>query len=156
MCDALMPNTPAGGLARRGPLDGVPDQRIGAWHLSHRPQQPAWLVRSRTPLAIPGALDRGPGEQLVLADRVEVPVGANVHDMGAAFTCLDLKGPACLEAIGLGAFQPLGLGENLTTRLANIRVSLARTADGLLIVAEGFYADWLWSWLVDRLSLARS
>lgn len=154
--EANLQNAPTGRLARRGPLSGVPARQIGAWRLSHRPPQPAWLVRAGTPIAIPGALLSGPGELLVLADAVDTPAGATAYDMGAAFTCIDLTGPACLEAIGLGAFAPLRPGDSLTTRLADIRVSIAGTADGLLLVMESFHADWLWTWLLDRLPLARS
>lgn len=142
-------------LARRGPLDGEPPQSIGSWRISVRQDQPVWLVRSSDPLAIAGALYRGPGELLVIGDEIVPPVGAILHDMRAAFICIDLEGPGCLEAIGLGAFPPLGAGDGLTTRLADIRVSIAGTSAGLLLITESYHADWLWSWLRDRLPLAR-
>ena len=56
-------------------------------------------------------------------------------------------------AIGLGNLEPLAPGDSLTTRLADIRVTLSGTNDGLLLITESHGADWLWTWLLARLGV---
>ena len=154
MCDVPAETAPASSLPRSRPLDREAPRRIGAWQIAPRPDQRIRLARTRDPLAIPGALYRGPGELLLLADDAEIAAAAQLHDMSAAFCCIDLTGPDPLAAIGLGNLEPLAPGDSLTTRLADIRVTLCGTSDGLLLITENHSADWLWNWLLERLQVA--
>ena len=154
MCDVPAETAPAAGLPRSRPLDSEAPRQIGAWQIAPRPGQSVWLAHSHDPLAIAGALYRGPGELLLLSGEAELPAAASLHEMSAAFTCIDLNGPAPLEAIGLAGLEPLAPGDSLTTRLADIRVTISGTPDGLLLIAETPDAHGLWTWLLERLAAA--
>ncbi|WP_114952209.1 hypothetical protein [Sphingosinicella terrae] len=124
----------------------------------------AILVTSRTQICLPGAIHLGPGEWLMVGDDEEARAAlaaaagtALLQDMSAGLAVIEAEGPDVLDAIGLSSLTA-GIGGALTTRLADLRVTVEYRRGGrhwARFIVDRFSADYLWAWLVARLDAAR-
>jgi hypothetical protein len=97
--------------------------------------------------------EQGDGGVLRAAIAAQLGHDGLARDATAGLVAIALHGPRPLAVIGLGALRRPAEGA-VTTRLADLRVTIVVEPLGLLLIAERFHADYLWHWLTDRLDLA--
>jgi hypothetical protein len=123
-------------LARRSPLAGREPLARGGYRLAPRELS---------------ALDDDDAVQAAVA--AQLGRDDLTPDAAAGLVAIVLSGPAPIAVIGLGGL-PIPAAGAVTTRLADLRVTIVVEPTGLLLIAERFHADYLWHWLADRLDLA--
>jgi hypothetical protein len=142
--------------ARRAGLAGAAFH-AGGISVAERGGLSAWLVTSRAPFELPGAIAIGPCEHLLVdAPRPAPPSGsALVQDMAGALAFIEISGPGGIDLLGLSPVIRAPEG-GTATRLADLRVIVAwrdSPEPRLCIAVDRFSADYLWTWLERRIGI---
>lgn len=144
-------------LVSQSPLGGR-SASAGEFALIERSDIAAWLVVAREPFEKPGAIALGPSEWLIFDDEPPPkPQGtAMVRDLRSALGFIEARSEGVLEALGIAHLAD-GEGGGFATRIADLRVIVryAWSPETALLMPERPSADYLWAWLVDRLSRAQ-
>jgi len=126
-------------VAERGPrIFALPAERLTAWMSRTAPRVPAIRIETRMWL-VAGA---DPGQ----------PEDGMAVDVSHAYAGFGIEGAEAAELLSQGIaldLEKLAPGFAGRTRLGDVAVILARTADGYVLRCERSYAEWVAAWL-DR------
>lgn len=145
-------------LAPRRPIEGRA-AIVGDVRMVVRDDLTAHLLTTREPVPVEGAIRLSPCDHLLVGERdadsparlaahADTPA-ALVQDMTPALVFIEIAGTDVATRLGIAPFASETGG---VTRLADLRVIVARRGPGLCLIVDRSYADYIWTWLTRVLA----